>query len=142
MADPKAFEILGHTADLRLRVTGRTREELFRHALQGMAAVIRKEEHAGKHPAWSVHRDITVQSPDEDALLVDFLNEALYLTSVNRAAWRDINIWRLDEKRIEGELLGEAVATFDEDIKAVTYHEAKIRRRSDGYLEATLIFDI
>jgi len=142
MTDPKSFEILGHTADLRLRVIGKTKEELFRHALQGMAEIIKKEEHGGRHPAWPAHRDIAVESPDENALLVDFLNEVLYLTSVNHAVYRDITIWHLSEKKIEGELLGEAAENFDEDIKAVTYHEAKIRQRPDGYFEATLVCDI
>ena len=35
-----------------------------------------------------------------------------------------------------------AVDAFDEDIKAVTYHEANIEENEEGVLQTTIIFDI
>lgn len=142
MVQSLPFEILGHTADLRVHVTGKTREDLFRHALQGMGAVIKKEEHEGKHPPWRTHRDIVVDAQDQNSLLVDFLNEALYLANIHHEVYRDTHIFELSETGVEGELVGDAADGFDEDIKAVTYHEAEIKKNPAGYFEVTIIFDI
>ena len=44
--------------------------------------------------------------------------------------------------RVRAELAGRAVDGFGEDIKAVTYNEAEIRRNAAGNLETMLVFDI
>lgn len=137
MNQPAPFEILGHTADLRLYVTGHTLEELFRNALKGMASVI-KPGIEGK----SSKREIEIHSEDTTALLVDFLNEALYLSNVHKEVYTDASFRSMSEVTLEGELSGAPVSEFDEDIKAVTYHEAEIAQNTDGYYEVTLVFDI
>jgi SHS2 domain-containing protein len=37
---------------------------------------------------------------------------------------------------------GNRVSYFDEDIKAVTYHEAAVKQNNEGQLETVIIFDI
>ena len=49
----KDFEMVPHTADIKIRAYGHTMEELFRHALQGMFQSIRPQapgchEHDGR----------------------------------------------------------------------------------------------
>ena len=49
----KDFEMVPHTADIKIRAYGNTMEELFRHALQGMFQSIRPQaqgchEHEGR----------------------------------------------------------------------------------------------
>jgi len=140
---PKPFEILDHTADVRLRAIGKTPKDLFRHALEGLFSFVREETHGdGKHPPRAVHRDIVVDGSGGTALLVNFLNEALYFGNVHYEVYRDINIFHLSEKKLEGELRGESVARFDEDVKAVTHHGAAISKNSDGFYEVTFILDI
>jgi SHS2 domain-containing protein len=131
------FEVIGHTADLRLKVRGRNQEELFRNALKGLGAIMKSGV-----TARDISRPFAVSAPDETALLVDFLNEALYLANVNKEVYNDVMFHVLDEMHCEGELIGAAVEEFDEDIKAVTYHEAEIIVKPDGFREVTLTFDI
>jgi SHS2 domain-containing protein len=133
------FEVLQHTADVRLRVEAATLEELFRDAMRGMYAVMRAHDTAG---AKAVRRTIRVDdSADRTSLLVDFLNEVLLLAHVGRESFTGATFTRLDETSVEAEVSGIAPASFEEDVKAVTYHEADVRREGETWM-TTLVFDI
>ncbi|MBI1974838.1 MAG: archease [Parcubacteria group bacterium] len=139
--NPKPFEILGHTADLRLRVTGKTEEELFRNALRGMASIQSPQASKPISPK-AKKREVKVQSPDVSALLIDFLNEVLYLSNVSKEVYVDVAFSKFSGIELEGELSGVPVEKFDKDIKAATYHEAEVKQNEEGFYEATVIVDI
>jgi len=134
----KKFKILEHKADLRIRVYGKDKEELFLNALLGMTAGLRPEISNQQ----SVIRKIDIKSPDSEALLVDFLSEALYLIQTSKEIYNSVKFKKLSDANLEAELTGQKAERFGEDIKAVTYHGLEIKERKDGALEATLIFDI
>lgn len=133
------YEVLTHTADLRLKVTAKTLEELFEEAMHGLMHVIhdRPDEHHKE-----VRRVVSVQSPDETALLVDFLNEVLFFTHIKHEIYTDLLLHEFTPRSLEAEVQGATVHDFDEDIKAVTYHEAKIEKNEKGEWEVTLVLDI
>jgi len=132
----KSYEILDHPSDVRVRVFGDTKEELFSNAMKGMNEVL-KPVSLKK----AVNQRVAVNSFDLNALLVDFLSEVLYLSQVNREIYTDIKFNKFSDKELEGELIGNAVESFAEDIKAVTYHDLKIEKK-DGIYEVTILFDI
>lgn len=135
----KKFEILPHIADLRIKSFGKTKKELFLNALLGMIESLKPEI---KKRGVKVKRKIKIKSPDLAALLIDFLSEALYLTQVNREIFRDIKFDKFTNTEIEAELSGQKVERFNEDIKAVTYHNLNIHQKKDGSWQATVLFDI
>jgi len=132
------FEILGHTADIRLKVWGKSLEELFQDALLGMINMIKEEVGKGEE----IKRTIKIESQDRTALLIDFLSEALYQSHANIEVYAGVDFKLFSDTKIEAELVGVKVDSFDEDIKGVTHHEAEIRKRDDGNLETIIIFDI
>jgi len=152
------FEILEHKADLKIRAFGKTKEELFLSMLKGMAGGLRPKikNHLIAKQLPTVHtrqgakrlvrkakiKNIKIKSLDLAALLVDFLSEVLYLTQVNREVYNGVKFNKFSDTKLEAELLGQKVERFDEDIKAVTYHQLDIRQRRDGIWEATVLFDI
>lgn len=141
------YEILEHKADLKIRVFGKTKEELFQNALWGMQESLKSE---ARRPKERIKRKIKIKSLDLPALLVDFLSEVLYLVQVNKEIYTNINFKKfLDtpstnsgQAEIEGELIGQKVERFGEDIKAVTHHSLDIHQKKDGGWEATILFDI
>jgi len=145
----KDFEALSHTADIKIRVYGKTLEELFRNALIGMFqsigpqapnCIIRND--CLVCPELPKHHDIQVRSPDRIALLVDFLSEALYLSDVYNEAYLDAIIHELTETDIKATLHGIAVTGFEVvEIKAVTYHQLSIKQ-VDGMWQTEIVFDI
>lgn len=145
----KDFEILPHTADIKVRIYGETKEELFRNALIGMFQAVgpRSPECSVVNerlmcPSLPVHHEVVVTSPDQEALLVDFLSEALYLSDVHNQAYLDAKIHTLTDTHIKATLLGVNITGFEVvEIKAVTYHELAIVQHN-GMWQADIVFDI
>ena len=129
------YEILHHTADIRLRVTASTLEELFADALLGLMSVMGTPAH-GAHA-----EDIALDSVNVTALLVDFLNEALVRALVQRRLFTGASFATLGETHLAGTLTSAPAEELDEDVKAVTYHEAEVRRDGDGWT-TMLVLDI
>jgi SHS2 domain-containing protein len=132
------FEILPHTADSRIRVSGSDSEELFNAALKALAHLL-KEDTAGKKEA---EKSISLVSTDQTTLLVDFLNQVLTLSQINREIYTDAIFEELADKSVKAKIFGEKVQKFDKDIKAVTYHEAEIKKSPEGGLETNIVLDI
>jgi protein archease len=130
------YEILQHTADVRLHVTAATLEELFVDALRGLMEVMG----TGKSACPPLSEAIEVESVDVTALLVDFLNEALVRAVVNRRFFTGASFASLTETRVAATLTS-VPAELEEDVKAVTYHEAEVRRDGGGWT-TMLVLDI
>jgi len=135
----KKYEILEHPADLKIRAFGKTKEELFFNMMIGMNENMKPEI---KEPIEKTKRNIKIESPDLDSLFVDFLSEVLYLSQANKEIYFDVKFIKFTDTEIEAELFGQKVERFNEDIKAVTYHQLDARQREDSTWEATILFDI
>lgn len=136
--DNLKFKILPHAADLKIKAFGETREELFLNMLSGMQEGMRPEIKSDK----KIERKVKIKSLDLPALLVDFLSEALYLSQVNKEVYNNIKFNKFSDFEIKGQLFGQKVERFGEDIKAVTHHNLEIKQREDRIWEATVLFDI
>jgi len=132
------FKILEHTADLKIKVFGKTKEELFKNALFAMAKALCSEPKSQK----IINRKIKNKSFNSEMLLVDFLSEVLYLSQVKKEVYFDVRFKKFSDTEIEGELFGKKVERFSEDIKGVTYHNLSIKQRKDKIFEAIIVFDL
>lgn len=145
----KDFELLSHTADLKLRVYGTTIEELFVHALVGMfqsigphAASCSKRNGRLQCPSLPVTREIMLENEDLSLLLVDFLSEALYLSDVHNEAYLAASVVITDTYMLKVVIHGVVVSGFEVvEIKAVTYHDLLIKKVNDGW-QVDIVFDI
>ncbi|HET9429924.1 MAG TPA: archease [Chitinophagaceae bacterium] len=137
-----AFKILPHTADVRLQVTGLTLEELFRSALKGMGHLQKKDFCEEEKTEFSIEEKIKVRSTDQTSLLIDFLSEALTSSHINKVIYCQASFDKLSATEVSATIKGDRVDYFEEDIKAVTYHEAEIIENEDLQLETVVIFDI
>ncbi|MCL5958437.1 MAG: archease [Chloroflexi bacterium] len=137
----KTFEITPHTADVRLKVEASSLEELFTISLEGMNQILKKTFCKKRNGLPLIHR-IQISSPDTTALLIDFLSEALTLSHIQGSIFCRVEFAELGSHSLTANLSGTKVKGFDEDIKAVSYHEAEIERNSRGNLQTNLVFDI
>jgi SHS2 domain-containing protein len=131
------YRQLEHTADLSFEVTAASFPELLAEALRAMT------EWTG--PYWTdtrVERPFRIEAPDQAGLLVDLLNEALTLSQIHREAYDALSIRSCSEEFVEGSFLGRAISGARDEIKAVTYHGAKVEERADGSWMAILLMDI
>ncbi|MFH1284739.1 MAG: archease [Candidatus Peregrinibacteria bacterium] len=132
------YKILKHSADIKLEVTGKTLEELFKSALEAMSKIMLPNP-TEKPP---IKREISVTAPDSTILLIDFLNEVLENVDIYKEVYTDIFFLQLTDNKIEAEIYGIHPNAIRKNIKAVTFHEADIARTKDGWLKTKIVFDI
>jgi SHS2 domain-containing protein len=87
-------------------------------------------------------RDVTIKAPDRTSLLIDFLGEVLADAHIERQAYVAVRFQELTETSVSAKLGGVSVEQFEEDIKAVTYHEADVRQDEKGMWATMVVFDI
>ncbi len=141
----KQYEYLDHTADIKFRAYGKTREEVFENAALAMFNVIIDTEKVSGDTA----REICLKSPDLESLLVDWLSELLYLFEVDEIVFRKFRVEKIREEKgeysITAQALGEKYSLeslpFETEIKAVTYNQLEITKTADGW-KAQVVVDI
>lgn len=133
------YEIKEHPADVKLYVKANNLKELFKAALKGMAEILVLKEDLTEQ---KIVKGIEVESVDLSALIVDFLSEVLSLTDIKDSVFNEIEIEFLSETKIKAEIFGYKVKKFKEEIKAVTYHKAVVKKNEQGEFEAEILFDI
>lgn len=139
------FQILEHTADFRMKVEGKTLQELFTSAFKGMMETM-KENHK-PFPTEIPTRKKTghrleLKATDPTVLLIDFLNEVLTRAHVNKEIYVDVRWENLTETSLQAAIQGVKTDAFDKDIKAATFHQADVRQNPKGMWETLLVFDI
>ncbi|MBI2012846.1 MAG: archease [Candidatus Colwellbacteria bacterium] len=137
------YEIIDHTADIKIRVRGNTLQNLFLEAATAMTELMKPLQIPDRHEyVKTPERKIIVEAPDTTALLIDFLSEVLALSQTNKEIYNRMTFSHFSPTKVEA-VLGEVrVEKFDEDIKAVTYHEADVRQNEKGEWETMIVFDI
>lgn len=137
----KPYQPFDHTADLGLVIRGANEEDLFANAAFAVFDIITD---LGRVEARETRR-ILVEGDSREDLLINFLREVLYLYNGERWLMKGLRVTRVGERVLEAEALGEP---FDgqkheicKEIKAVTYHQAEIRKTPDGWT-ARVIFDV
>ncbi len=132
-----SYSFREHTADIRLEITGDSLAELFSESVKAMNAVSCPD-----CTPEQVQRHLSVESPDTLSLLVDVLNELLYLGQVHHEAYDELEVTAVDDAHFEGVVKGRKITGMQEEIKAVTLHEAFVRRTEAGLWCANLVLDI
>jgi len=133
------YKILEHKADLKIKVFGKTKKELFENAMVGMFEAAKYE--MTKRLA-TKRLTIKIKSIDLPSLLVDFLSEILYLAETKKLVFEKVEFKKFTENEIEAKLTGNQLKRMGVHIKGVTYHELDIRQKKDGTWQATILFDI
>lgn len=135
------YEVLEHTADVGLRVYGRTLPELFSNAGLGLMALAIEPRAFQEKESLS----LAVTGSDAEQLLVNWLSEILYFMDAEGWAFTRFAISQCSSTAIVGEGWGErrdpVQRTRAVAVKAVTYHQLAVRQTPGGF-EATVYFDI
>lgn len=137
----RSFEVFDHTADIGILARGDSLASLMAAAAEGMMSLICGESAIAKH----VKKHIRLQEPDNEALLVKWLNELLFEFEVNRMLFSKFDLSIDRDNRLSAICSGEKYSPsrhhIQREIKAATYHNLEIVRNKEGY-SAKIIFDI
>ncbi|NJE84364.1 archease [Thermococcus sp. CX2] len=141
----REWEHYEHTADIGIRGYGETLEEAFEAvalALFDVMVDVRKVEPKEV-------REIEVKAEDLEALLYMFLEELLVLHEMDGLVFGDFKVkiekteggYRL-RARAYGEPLDYVKHEPKEEVKAITYHDMRIEKLSDGRWMVQLVPDL
>jgi SHS2 domain-containing protein len=137
----KAFEIIDHTADVGIIAYGVDIKELFANAALALFSLIIELESIEE----KVHLDLEVSSKHRDSLLIEWLNELIYLFDTKHVLFNRFIIERVTHDRLKATCYGEIFDPMRHmlkiGVKAATYHMLKLGKNGDGY-KAQIIFDI
>jgi SHS2 domain-containing protein len=135
------YREIEHTADVGVEIYGATLEELFRNA--GYALCNTMVAVAAIQPV--VTRTVSVNGPDAEALLMNWLRELLYLCSVYQEVYCEFDFQTICPTEltacIQGESLDLEKHRFETEIKAITYHQFAVVHHHNGW-QARVIFDV
>jgi SHS2 domain-containing protein len=137
----KTFEITDHTADIGIIAYGADVEELFSNAALALFSLITEPESIEE----KFHLNLKVSSEDRDSLLVEWLNELIYLFDAKHILFSRFDIESLTHNELKATCYGEGFDPMRHKIKrgvkAATYHMIKLDKNGNGY-KAQIILDI
>jgi len=131
-------EFTPHTSELALRVVAPSALDVFAEACIALGRLFVSEAGNGG-PAGT--RTLELSSVDANALLVDLLNELVYLAETERWAPSAAQVEQWDEGRLTIQLEGTMLERAPARIKSATHHGLQLVATDEG-VEAEVIFDV
>jgi SHS2 domain-containing protein len=131
------FELLEHTADVGIRARGATLEEAFEQATLGLAEIQgalvpgpgERTEGQGERVADpGGPAAVQVAATDPGGLLVDWLNEVLWLAETRQAGVAGVRVDRVGDGVASGSVVLDSGGPVPDGtfVKAVTYHRLRV----------------
>jgi SHS2 domain-containing protein len=130
------FEEISHTADWSAHVWAQDRPSLFAECARAMNAL--SGTLIGSGPR--THQTFEAEAPDLESLLVAFLSELVYYQEQENLAFDRFEV-QVESERLKVEMEGGQIASVDKAIKAVTYHNLRVRETDRGW-ETSIVFDV
>ena len=136
----KGFEILNHTADVGIIAYGADMKEAFANAARGLFSLITRLDDVEEVE----YRDTELIAPDQESLLVKWLNELIYLFDAENMLFKRFDITQLSQTQLKARSYGHKVDSSKHrlkmGVKAATYHMLKIEGSNGRKVQ--VLFDI
>jgi protein archease len=128
-------------ADVGVRAWGPTRAEAFAQAALGVLALIVLPDEVEERE----HREVRAQAGSPETLLVNWINECLYVHEIEGFVVRRVAVLGASDTVVHGILHGEELDTRRHRpgtvVKAATLHQASVVEL-DGRHQVTVIVDV
>jgi riboflavin kinase / FMN adenylyltransferase len=138
MPCPFRYYEIEHTADRALQVWGKDLPDLFAGAARGMFALLSDIGDRGLATRWY---DVTLEALDRETLLVDWLNELLYLSEVEGVLFFDFRMLWVNDKSLQARVGGVPGEPDKTHIKATTFHDLALVADEAGW-STVITFDV
>ncbi len=136
----KDFEIVDHTADVGVVAYGADISQAFANAARALFSLITELDDVEEF----LHRDIELTAPDEESLLVEWLNELIYLFDTENIVFKRFDVTKLSNTQLKARSFGEKVDSSKHrlkiGVKAATYHMLKVDKTNGCKVQ--VLFDI
>ena len=144
MVSMKRYEILEHTADIRVRIFAKKKEDLFVNSAICLFGILTDKKTDAKKI-----RHIELNAAKLDDLLIFWLNELISVFYSYKFLPVDCTVSiddSPDMKKLVAKIVGSDFDPYDSknvkaEVKAATYHNLKIEEDRNGFI-AEIIFDV
>ena len=138
----KIYSCLDHTADMAIEVYGKDLKSLFQNSAIALFDVMASSLETA-HRSEPQEFKIRVEAVNQEELLVRWLGELLSLSDWKRIVFQEFGVQELSERSIRALARGKPRRDYKilTEIKAVTYHELKIKKENGRYT-AQIILDV
>jgi len=135
------YKLINHTADIGIKVRGKTLKELFENAAWSMFDIITDLDKVKARKLFKLN----VEADDMDDLLINWLRDLLYKFNGENYLLKEFKVEKIEKSSLKGRIKGEKLNLsyhyLKREIKAVTYNSPKVKKKGE-YWEAQIIFDI
>ena len=139
---PKAMATtLEHTSDVAILTEGYSLKELYSNALWQMNEVL-VPGYCQKTDHYDCLFRVRLHAQEPTVLLIDFLSEVLALTYIQKAIFCYACFDKMSGTELSARLYGRWYGSLENEIKAVTYHEAHISQDHAGKWTTPVLFDL
>ena len=132
------YETFEHEADIGIRGSGKSLEEAFENAAVALYSIM---VNIGKI-AQSEKRVITVAAPDNELLLVEWLNALLSLSDIERIVFSRFSV-QINDSALTGTAWGEQLDRkrheIGVEVKGATYYMLSVKRQDSGYIAQCVV---
>jgi SHS2 domain-containing protein len=140
-AQPARWEHFPHGADIGVRGRGATREQAFEQAALALTAVITDPAGVNAHNRIG----ITCQAPDDELLLVDWLNALVYEMATRNWLFGRFAV-RISGSQLVAEAWGEPLDVARHqpavEVKGATYTALRVVQEPGGNWTAQCVVDV
>lgn len=138
---PPAWEHFPHDADIGVRGSGSSLAEAFENAARALTAVVVPlDSVAAETPV-----ALTCTAPDDDVLLVDWLNAIIFEMATRHMLFRDFEV-EIHKGALTGRAIGEPVDivrhTPAVEPKGATFTALKVGQDAKGHWTVQCIIDV
>jgi SHS2 domain-containing protein len=132
-------QFIAHTGEVRLEVAAPTRAELFAQAGRALAELMVGDE-------WSVEPEgpeqaFELTSGDAASLLVDWLNELIFLGETQKRVFTQFGVDQVDVRSLSARAWGHTPKVLKTAVKAATLHEVRVEEVAGGF-RASVVLDV
>jgi len=140
MPAEKDFELIEHTADVGIIAYGNDTNQAFANAAKALFSLITELDSIDE----VIYKDTELVASDLETLLVEWLNELIYLFDAENILFKRFDITELSDTQLKAKSYGEKVDSakhkLKTGVKAATYHMLKVDK-TDG-CKVQVLFDI
>ncbi|MDP3882051.1 MAG: archease [Nanoarchaeota archaeon] len=131
------YEFLDHTADIKVKISGKDLTEVFENSVLALSEYLSSEKKIESKKV----KVINVQGSDTSALLYNFIEEILYLIDSEGFAPARAKVI-LRGNNLQAEISGDTTLHYHlQQIKAPTYAEMEIKKDQEGWI-AQFVLDV
>ncbi len=138
----KGYEIFSTTADVGIKIRGKTYEMLYQNAIMGFFLLVSGQEIQTLSDHASSNYPFDFMGDSCENVLVNLLSEIIFLLYSRDCITTGIAIKIADETALQADLIIQPMQNPPEmEIKSVTYHNLRVKE-CRGIKSAAIIFDI